>query len=133
MTTDTSNCPITLGKLERLKSRKIIADLFDKGKQFSAFPLKVVWIETTKINTPFPAIMSVSVSKRSFKQAVRRNRIKRQVRESYRQAKPDLYKILKEKNKQIALMFLFLGKEIPKSKLIAEKIIYLLEKIKNNL
>lgn len=56
---------------------------------------------------------TVSVSSRNFKKAVDRNRIKRQLREVYRlQKHPVEQKAAAGKN-QLALFFIYTGKELP--------------------
>ena len=50
----------------------------------SAFPLRVVFMPVAQAETPAPVSVMVSVSKRHFKRAVKRNRVKRQIREAYR-------------------------------------------------
>tara|TARA_B110000238_G_scaffold77250_1_gene85149 strand:+ start:346 stop:783 length:438 start_codon:yes stop_codon:yes gene_type:complete len=80
----------TLGKLERLKSRKLIEKLYQDGSSVKSFPLRMVYLQT-KHTSDFPAQIGVSVSKRNFKSAVDRNRIKRLLRESYRLQKEIVY------------------------------------------
>ena len=78
-----NNVPLdaTLPKSERLSSRKSIETLFASGHQsFSAYPLRAVFLPTEESGV----CVLFSVSKRHFKRAVRRNRIKRQLREAYR-------------------------------------------------
>jgi ribonuclease P protein component len=73
----------TFSKEEKLKSRKLIEQLFAEGKHLNVFPLQMVYIpiEHTS-NNIFQA--GFSVSKRRFKLAVDRNRVKRLMRETYR-------------------------------------------------
>lgn len=75
----------TLGRQERIKSSKLIDELFSGGKSQSmaAFPLRVVW-SIKEQDSPLTTQILVSVSKRHFKRAVKRNRVKRQIREAYR-------------------------------------------------
>lgn len=71
----------TLGKDERLCSRKALEELFGGGHQsVSAFPIRAVFMP----NGLGMVRIMVSVSKRYFKRAVKRNLIKRQLREAYR-------------------------------------------------
>jgi len=71
----------TLPKEERLCSRKALEELFGGGHQsVSAFPIRAVYMP----NEVGVVRVMVSVSKRYFKRAVKRNRVKRQLREAYR-------------------------------------------------
>ena len=78
----------TLGKTERLKSRKLIKKLFEEGISIKNYPFRLVYIAT---ETP-PIKSSFSVPKRNFKKAVDRNRIKRLIKEAYRLEKKNLFK-----------------------------------------
>jgi ribonuclease P protein component len=75
---------------EKLKSRKLLEQLFTKGRSFSVFPLKVFYM-------PLPGTVDhavkagVGVSAKHFRKAVDRNRIKRLLRECYRLNKQSLY------------------------------------------
>lgn len=67
-----------LPRVERLRSKKEIGELFDAGRASSRKPLRVIYSEAEA-----NAIM-VSVPKRLFKRAVDRNLLKRRIREAYR-------------------------------------------------
>ena len=77
------------------------------------YPLRLVWRPMERRRSDFPVQMTVSVSKKRFKRAVDRNRIKRLVREAYRLQKPQLYEQLGETDEQLAWMIIFVGKEMP--------------------
>lgn len=81
--------PFTLGKEERISSKKLIERLFGGGgsRAMSAFPLRMVYMLGNDAQGQPQAVMMVSVSKRRFRHAVDRNRVKRQVREAYRKNK----------------------------------------------
>lgn len=97
---------------ERLKSRKAIGSLFKDGHSYVAYPLRVVWKEATPyLAAMSPAQIVVSVSKRNFKTAVARNRIKRQIREAYRLQKQGLYDKLAASDLHISFMVSYIAKE----------------------
>lgn len=91
-------------RAERLKSRKLIGKLFTEGQSFAVFPLRVIFIPTAEGSGVQAAF---SVSKRHFKHAVQRNRIKRQMREAYRLRKNQV----SDTTRQISLMVLYTAKE----------------------
>ena len=70
----------TLGKQERLKSKKLIEKLYKEGSSVKAFPLRMVFLQTEH-TSDYPAQIGVSVAKRNFKKAPDRNRLKRLMRE----------------------------------------------------
>ena len=76
----------TLAKAERLSWDRHINRLFAEGQSFVSFPLRVVYLETDDPVVP-PVSMLVSVPKKRFRRAVKRNLIKRKVREEYRKRK----------------------------------------------
>ena len=102
----------TFSKNERLCSKKAIAELFDKGRSFYCLPFQVIWMEASD-DLPAPAQMAVSVSKKSFKRAVKRNLIKRRIRESYRKQKHILYEFLEKEKLKIIFILIFKGEIIP--------------------
>jgi len=61
--------------------------------------------------TPFPAQVVFSVPKRLYKRAHDRNLLKRQLRETYRYRKHELYQLLEQKEQKIALMIVYIAKE----------------------
>ncbi|WP_298781218.1 ribonuclease P protein component [uncultured Polaribacter sp.] len=97
----------TLGKQERLKSRKLIECLYTEGNSVKKFPLRMIYLQTEHTSS-FPAQVGVSVAKRNFKLAVDRNRLKRLLRETYRQQKYIVYDGL---NKPYVFMISYIGKQ----------------------
>jgi ribonuclease P protein component len=108
-----------LKKEDKLKSRKAIDELFKSGKNFSNFPLKVVWIPANKAGI---LQAGVGVSSRNFKKAVDRNRIKRLVREAWRLQKNSLHDHLEQNQQSMAVFFLYVGKDLPPYDLIYAKV-----------
>ena len=114
----------TFNKKDRLKSKKLIDQLFAEGKSVTAYPLRMVYIGTT-FDDGSKVKAGVSVSKRSFKKAVDRNRIKRLLRESYRLNKSNYFNNI---TTPFALMILYIGKEKPSFEYIETKMDQLFEK-----
>ncbi|WP_347839615.1 ribonuclease P protein component [uncultured Draconibacterium sp.] len=96
-------------KKEHLCSKKLIDKLFAEGESFLSFPIKVVYI-ASDLTTKVPVQAAFTVSKKTFKRAVKRNRIKRLMREAYRLNKNILLPL--PENKQLAVFFIFIGKEL---------------------
>lgn len=89
MLTETDN---TFGKREHLCKQTLIDQLFSgKAQVMTAWPLKMVYLVVDKTDEQSASVeLMVSVSKRFFKRAVKRNRVKRQIREAYRTQKHEL-------------------------------------------
>ena len=94
-------------KKDKLKSKKVIDQLFTEGKSVSVYPLKLVYLKT-KYEDNSIIKTSVSVSKRLHKTAVARNRIKRLLREAYRLNKPLFFN---NSTTSYAFMILYLSKD----------------------
>ena len=65
----------------------------------------------------YPVQVAVSVSKKNFKRAVMRNLLKRRMREAYRLNKEILYNVF-GKDEQLAVMFIYAGREEKEYELI---------------
>lgn len=92
----------TFPKGEKLKSRKQIEQLFVEGNSLKEFPLRIRFLKLSDSVVPVKA--AFSVPKRNFKLAVKRIRIKRLLRESYRKNKHLLFAELKG---EYIVMFLY--------------------------
>ena len=103
----------TFSKKERLCAKKDITLLLSKGRYFSVDGIFRVCLlerksesdseEQTTNPMPNPARLLISVPKRHFKRAVRRNLLKRRIREAYRRNKPD---------RSVDMMVIYLPAEI---------------------
>ena len=83
--------------------------MFEGGvsKSFSIFPIRVVYMPVEQGEAP--ASILISVSKRRFKRAVKRNRVKRQIRDAYRKTKYLLVDELQRREKRLAIAFIYLS------------------------
>ena len=97
----------TYPKKEKLKSQKLIEQLFSEGRSVSAYPLRLVYLKTD-FEDGSRCKTGVSVSKRNFKNAVDRNRIKRLMREAYRLNKSAYFNNI---TASYALMILYISKD----------------------
>lgn len=114
----------TFSKEEKLCSTKAIDTLFAAGESFIAYPLRVVYIiYDESVAEDQRASVMISVSKRKFKRAVKRNRVKRMVREAYRLNKHGLTTLLQNNNKRIDIAFLYLKDELPEYSEIEKSIL----------
>jgi len=115
---------------EKLKSRKLIEQLFKEGKSLSYFPFRIIYIQPQTNLSHLQA--AFSVSSKNFKKAVERNRIKRLMREAYRLQKFSLKNGLNEQGKYLAVFIIYTGKELPLYETVFEKmtvVLHRLEKI----
>lgn len=102
----------TLSKEERLSWKRHIDLLFAEGHSFMAFPLRVVYLPVEEKDLSSQVAIMVSVPKKKFKRANKRNLIKRLVREAYRIHKYELTEPLEEKNTRMLVAFLYVDKDI---------------------
>lgn len=93
---------------ERLKDTRLITELFETGKSFLIFPVKVVWMKSDQAGST-PATVVFSVSKRNFKRAVKRNLLKRRMREAYRLNRAVLYG--DEDRSGLCVAFIYIARE----------------------
>lgn len=127
--------PNSLGKEERISSMKLIDKLFQGGhsRSMTAFPLRLVYIKYVREGACPPAQMLVSVPKRCFKRAVKRNRVKRQVREAYRRHKHILWDVIGENGgsaewNAVAMAFIWLDDKLYDSSTVEQRVKSLLER-----
>ena len=125
-------CGKTLGNKERIKSKKQLEMLFGNGRSRSmaAFPVRLVYmIHDSTPDKPQLMIM-VSVSKRHFKHAVKRNRAKRQLREAYRLNKHVLASAAERlEGKTLSMGFIWVSDKLMPTEIVEKSVINLMERL----
>lgn len=114
-------------KEERLSSKKLIEELFERGSSFSLHPFRVLYLAN-----PEPAAAThqvlISVPRKNFKKAVQRNLIKRRIRETYRLNKSVLT-IGGRVTIPYLLAYIYISKEVLPSEEISKKLKSSLERL----
>ncbi len=113
----------TFPKKEKLKSKKLIEQLFVEGKSVSQYPIKLIYLKVDQQEALIKA--GVAVPKKKFKSAVSRNHLKRLLRESYRLNKALVFNNTEDK---FAFLFLYIGKETLPFEVVQHKMTLLLKK-----
>ncbi len=119
-----------LPKNERLHHKKIFEKIFKEGKSAAVFPLRAIWTETDEESQHPPVLFGCSIPKKKIPGAVKRNKLKRRIKEAYRLNKKDIIEYLFEKNVQIAVVFIYLDKKETDYQTIETKLKHLLKIIK---
>ncbi len=115
-------------KTERLCNKKDFEQLFTDSNSFFVYPFKVVY-RTVDYSDKEYLKVGMSVSKRNFKRAVKRNYIKRRIREGFRLNKQPLKLLLEERRVGLQLMLVYVSKELQEYDVIEPKIRIILEKL----
>jgi len=118
-------------KKERLASKKNIANVIQKGKQIKIFPFFVRFLITEESDSI--AKLLIAVPKKKVKLAVKRNKIKRLIREAYRTNNDTFYDCLNKNNVKILISISYFGTKILKYDEIQDKIINIFELICKNI
>ena len=117
-------------KKEKVTGKKRIDNLFENGSSFVSYPLRVVYFKEN-IQPESESLISVMVSipKKRIKLSVRRNRLKRLIREAYRQNKSRLYDYCLENGIRCDIAFVYLKDEIVDYENIRKSVVKALETI----
>lgn len=125
----------TLRKEERMASKRLIDKLFRGGDSHSlvSFPIRLVYLLDNRGDgdTTAQKQILISVPKRCFKRAVKRNRVKRQIREAYRRNKnylPDL-----DEGRTLLMAFIWLDDQLHSSETVEKKVVKLLQRMSERL
>lgn len=118
----------SFGKSYKLISKKLIEEVFSKGERINKPPLMLRYINTTsELEAPFQ--IAISVPKRTFKHAVKRNKIKRLIRESVRKNKYIVEEKIPQGGAKLILFLIFTGKHMPDYRKLNDSIESLFHKL----
>lgn len=120
------NTKLSFNKSEHLKNIKLIDNIFKNPVSVKSFPL-IFSFKSADYPTETPLQVLFTVSKRNFKRAVDRNRIKRLMRDRLRLRKPELITALKGKKVYAALIYT--SKEMPEYRVLDQSIEKLIKKL----
>lgn len=121
-------------KQERMVSRQLIELLFNGGssRSMAIFPLRIVYVTRERPLDGAPVQLLVSVSKKRFKHAVDRNRVKRQLREAYRRHCHLLHEALPD-DKQLLVACVWQSDRHEDSATIEQKLLTLIQRVTEKL
>ncbi|MFN4913983.1 MAG: ribonuclease P protein component [Sphingomonadales bacterium] len=94
-----------------LRSQKAITGLFQPGFFVSSYPLRINYLFQPKPDSAPAFQVLFSVSKKRFKKATDRNRVKRLLREVYRLNQQQLAGLSLPDNQQLAMALIYTGQE----------------------
>lgn len=124
----------TFRKRERIVSEKLMEELFSGGNShaLTAFPLRAVYLQKDRNADDEPVQVLVSVPKKRLRHAVDRNRVKRQVRESYRLNKQALLSML-PCDKRLLLAFVWQSDRLSPTEEVESRVKNLLRRMAERL
>jgi ribonuclease P protein component len=120
---------LTFRKNEKLHHLHLIKRLFAEGQLLLIKPLKITWLLLDDSDENGVKLM-ISVPKALYKKAIHRNKIKRRLREAYRQNKNIIGDVLLPSGQSLVFCISYTSKEILSYSEIQDKIILLLRRLK---
>ncbi len=134
ITAPSDNLSYTFTKCERLCRRKEIDTLFAQHNTIKAFPIRAIYHLLPAVDDSVPAVrVLISVPKRCLKRAVKRNRVKRQIREAYRQNKHTLVETLALSHRTMLLAVIWQDKQLHPSQRVNSAMTTILHRLQHSL
>jgi ribonuclease P protein component len=119
-------------KKQKLCSETVINEMFSSGKSFTTSAIRLVWKEDN--NEDEVAVKSIIVvPKKKIRLAVKRNIIRRRMKEVYRLHKIELENMLKGKKLKLSIAMIYQKENILPYKTIEEEIKLILERLSNEI
>lgn len=91
-------------------------------------PFNVQWSSAPFISS-FPARILIAVPKKKIRKAVKRNLLKRRIKEAYRLQKSPFYDCLRSHNACCSFAVIYSSPEIAEYKVLEEKILLVLQRL----
>ncbi|TCO11046.1 ribonuclease P protein component [Natronoflexus pectinivorans] len=121
----------SFGKQERLFLTKQIEQLFSEGRSVTSFPLRIQYL-LVPASDQSPSKVLFSVPKKRFKRAVKRNLIRRKMREAFRLNKQQLYSVVPQ-GKQLLAAVVYINNEVADYQSVEKAVIKAFDKLKARL
>ncbi len=118
----------TFSKNERIKSNKEISRIFNCGIFLFTEHISLCYTESSAENLKYNKI-AVSVAKKHFKSAVKRNKLKRQIKEVYRLNKDIINAVSGLSSEYYHMVFVYKSKKTIPFQAVKEQVIRLLKKM----
>ena len=115
-------------KKQKLCSETVIKEMFSNGKSFTTSAVRLVWNKYN--NEDGVTIKSiVVVPKKKIRLAVKRNIVRRRMKEAYRLHKIELENIFKDNKLQLSIAIIYQKDKILPYKTVEEEIKLILERL----
>ena len=121
-----------LVRAERLRGEIRVNSLFAEGHSFVVYPFRVVF-RTQPTKSEAGTAFLVSIPKRNFKRAVKRNLLKRRIREAFRLHKTALNNTLDRAGMALDMAILYLDKEVLPYEILAKQMQELLARLSDRI
>lgn len=118
----------TFSKEERLSSKKVIDRLFAEGKSMHVTPFRIIWLEDT-FESNQPSRVMIGIPRKKIRIAVKRNLLKRRIREAYRLNKKPFVDFLTQHGRCCSVAFIYTSDNVTEYKELEEKIILVLKRL----
>ena len=117
----------SFSKQERICKRNDFQEILSNGQSIYSYPFRCVYV--WRDSDSFSVRIAISVSRKRFKHAVDRNRIKRLVRENYRLEKHQLYQHYADCNQSLDILIIYTDTKILSFSLLQKSLIKLINKL----